>query len=77
MAQVSDVGLTARSYNWGLGMVRRIWCGRPEEDEVVQMMRTIRRMAVVLGAVTGLLALFGSAAVGKLAGNHCEPVRRV
>jgi hypothetical protein len=40
------------------------------------MVRAIRRMAVVLGAVTGFLALFGGAALAKLAGNHCEPLRR-
>jgi hypothetical protein len=39
-------------------------------------MRTIRRMAMVLGAVTGLLVLFGNAAHALIAANHCEPLRR-
>jgi hypothetical protein len=40
------------------------------------MMRTIRRMALVLGAVSGLLILFGGAAHALIAANHCEPLRR-
>jgi hypothetical protein len=33
-------------------------------------------MAMVLGAVTGQLVLFGSAAHALIAANHCEPQRR-
>ena len=40
------------------------------------MVRMIRRMAVLLGAVTGLLVLFGDAAHALIAANHCEPLRR-
>jgi hypothetical protein len=46
------------------------------EGEVVEVMRTLRRLVVVVAGVTGLLVVFGGAAHALLAANHCEPVRR-
>jgi hypothetical protein len=40
-------------------------------------MPTLRRLFVVLAAMTGLLAVLESAAHAGLSGiNHCEPLRR-
>jgi hypothetical protein len=33
-------------------------------------------LAVMLAAVFGVLAVFGSAAHALIAANHCEPLRR-
>ena len=41
------------------------------------MMRRLRRLAVVLAGVTGLLAVFGGTAHALIAANHCEPLRKV
>ena len=40
------------------------------------MRNMIRRIALVFGAVTGLLVLFSGAAHALIAANHCEPQRR-
>jgi hypothetical protein len=40
------------------------------------MTRRVRRMLVVLAAVTGLLALWAQVANATITYNHCEPLRR-
>jgi hypothetical protein len=40
------------------------------------MTRRLRRAAIVLAGVTGLLALWGPAADPFISYNHCTPLRR-
>lgn len=39
------------------------------------MKKRLLRLAVMLGASAGLLALLADVAYARVAGNHCEPVR--
>jgi len=39
------------------------------------MKKRMLRLAVMLGASAGLIALVADAAYARVAGNHCEPVR--
>jgi hypothetical protein len=41
------------------------------------MTRRLRRAAIVLAGVTGLLALWEQAAHAFISYNHCEPLRRL
>jgi hypothetical protein len=40
------------------------------------MIKRIRRVAILLASVTGLLALSAQAAHAGMSLNHCEPMRR-
>jgi hypothetical protein len=47
----------------------------PPRDPEVPMIKRIRRVAILLAAAAGLLAVSAQAAHAGMSLNHCEPLR--
>jgi hypothetical protein len=56
--------------------VENLTCQHSSEVESLMISGRIRRLIVLVAAMTGLIGLFETAANAGTNLNHCEPVRR-